>query len=319
MRLVEIAPGAHLEQVLDDTFPLWGEGLSRRAYGQWNRAQMATGWGREHLRRVGLVTGGEVLASAKRYLFDALVDGRPQRVLGIGAVYTPETRRGQGLAATLIDTMLADGRARGCAWALLFSEIGSAYYERLGFTALQRDMVTIDVPRTRRGAPGTMVRSLDSGDLADVSAISTTYAAGAGFALIRTPDLIAYGIARRRLRAGLGPAGMRQVEAFVAEEGGRAVAYIVVSRGPEGVVLEECGDRDPRGSRIGALLEALVERDPSRPDRTLRAWMPPGLHPPQLPFSDPVPAAEVMMLRPLTADAAALPPQPSVWWPIDVF
>ncbi len=327
MRIEELDAAA-LEQVLDDTWPIWGEGLSRKAYGQWNLAQTLTPWGREHLQRVGLVEGGVVVASAKRYLFDAVLDGQPVRVLGIGAVFTSEARRGRGLAARLIEQMMAEARDAGCGLALLFSEIGSAYYERLGFTVVPREIVTITVPRTRRGAPGTMVRALEPGDLKEVASISATYASAAGFALNRTPALIEFMITRRRLRAGLGPAGLRQVEAFVAEEGYRAAAYIIVSRGPEGTVLEECGDRDPRGSRIGALLEALMERDPSNPDRTLQAWLPPGLHPPQLPFSAPSPAREVMMMAPISK-SPHLPispspnlqgsPSPHLYWSLDVF
>jgi hypothetical protein len=38
LRMEEIGGGPRLEQVLDDTYPLWGEGLSRKAYGQWNLA-----------------------------------------------------------------------------------------------------------------------------------------------------------------------------------------------------------------------------------------------------------------------------------------
>jgi predicted N-acetyltransferase YhbS len=312
---MEILGGALLEQVLDDTYPLWGDGLTRRAYGQWNLAQMKTAWGREHLHRVGLVDGDDVLVSAKRYLFDGLVEGRQEKVLGIGAVFTPERRRGQQLAPRLIDDMLADGQARGCTLAVLFSEIGAAYYERLGFTAIDRTLVTIDIPRTRRGAPGTMVRAVTPADLPEIASISMAYATGAGLALNRTPEFLEFSFARHRLRAGLGPLGLRELEVFVAEEGYRAAAYIVVSRGPGGVVLEECGDRDPRGSRIGAMLEALVERDPSNPDRTLRAWLPAGLHPPQVQLLNPAPAPEVMMVRALSGSSLA----PCVWWSTDVF
>lgn len=316
--LVEIGPGPLLNQVLDATFPRWGDGLSRRAYQQWNLAQGQTTWGREHLQRVGLVQDGEVLASAKRYLFDALVEGQAARVLGIGAVFTPEARRGQGHAAVLIEQMMADAAARGCEWALLFSEIGPDYYARMGFTALPRELVTVEVPRTRRGAPATMVRAMEPSDYPEVAAISMTYAHGATFALDRSPDLVEFGLLRRRLRAGLGPNGLRQVEAFIAEEGYRAAAYIIVSRGPEGTVLEECGDRDPTGARIGAMLEALVERDPSLDDRTFRAWLPPGLHPPQVRLSTPASAAEVMMVRPMTPRHLATSPR-ALWWPLDVF
>ncbi len=311
MALREI-DGQLMEQVLDDTYDLWGDGLSRKAYGLWNLAQMKTAWGKKNLARVGFVDGDQVVVSAKRYLFDALIAGQPARVLGIGAVFTPQSHRGQGLAPKLIEAMMADGQARGCTVALLFSEIGADYYTRLGFTVVPRQMVTIDVPRTRRGAPATMVRAADPLDFPEISALSMGYARDASFALTRTPDLIEFGITRRRLRAGLGPAGLRQVEVFVAEEGYRAAAFIIVSRGPEGIVLEDCGDRDPSGARIGALLEAYVERDPSHGDRTLRAWLPPGLHPPQVRLSAPFEAPEVMMVRGMTSD------QP-VYWPLDVF
>lgn len=315
MELIELADSPLLEQVLDDTYDLWGDGLSRKAYGLWNLAQMKTAWGKKNLARVGFVEEGQVVASAKRYLFDAVIGGQQARVLGIGAVFTPEAHRGHGLAPKLIEAMIADGQARGCTVALLFSEIGAAYYTRLGFTVVPRRMVTIDVPRTRRGAPATMVRAADPLDLPEMSALSMTYAHDASFALSRTPDLIDFGITRRRLRAGLGPAGLRQVEVFVAEEGYRAAAFIIVSRGPEGVVLEDCGDRDPSGARIGALLEAYVERDPSQGDRTLRAWLPPGLHPPQVHLSAPFEAPEVMMVRHLPTR----PPAHPTWWPLDVF
>lgn len=312
--LKEIA-GPLMEQVLDDTYGLWGDGLSRKAYGLWNLAQMKTAWGKANLTRVGLIEGDRVVASAKRYLFDALVGGERTRVLGIGAVFTPESRRGQGLAPRLIEAMIADGQARGCAVALLFSEIGAAYYERLGFTVVPRQMVTIDVPHTRRGAPATMVRAADVHDYQEIASISMTYARDASFALDRTPDLIEFGVTRRRLRAGLGPNGLRQVEVFVAEEGYRAAAFIIVSRGPDGLVLEDCGDRDPSGARIGALLEAYVERDPSHPDRTLRAWLPAGLHPPQVRLHAPFDAPEIMMVRHPPSDPVAHP----TWWSLDVF
>jgi hypothetical protein len=168
-----------------------------------------------------------------------------------------------------------------------------------------------------------MVRAVTPADLPEIASISMTYGAGAGLALDRTPEFLEFTLARRRLRAGLGPSGLRTLEVFVAEEGYRAAAYVVVSRGPEGVVLEECGDRDPRGSRIGALLEALVERDPSNPDRTMRAWLPPGLHPPQVQLLDPAPAPEVMMLRTLSdtplPHCLVAPLAHFQWWSTDVF
>ena len=61
----------------------------------------------------------------------------------------------------------------------------------------------------------------------------------------------------------LGPTGLRQVEFFVAEEGGSAVAYVILSENANGWTLEEAGDRDPAGARLGAMLQVLVAREPS--------------------------------------------------------
>jgi len=66
MRLIR-ATGAQLESLLDDTFPLWGDGLTRKGYGHWNIAQERTDWGTRHLRRFALMDGARVLSSAKRY------------------------------------------------------------------------------------------------------------------------------------------------------------------------------------------------------------------------------------------------------------
>ena len=38
---VVAAAGGLLEQILDQTYPVWGEGLAREAYGKYNRAQAA--------------------------------------------------------------------------------------------------------------------------------------------------------------------------------------------------------------------------------------------------------------------------------------
>ena len=81
------AVGAVLERILDDTFPLWHDGLTRPNYGRYWAAQLKTGWGQAHLSRVALQDGPHVVASAKRLDLPMQIDGRIRRVLGIGAVF----------------------------------------------------------------------------------------------------------------------------------------------------------------------------------------------------------------------------------------
>jgi hypothetical protein len=281
---------------------------------------MATPWGRSHLRRVAVVEGDRAVASAKDYRFQAHVGGRLLSVLGIGAVFTPVELRGRGHARALIERLIAEARGDGCELALLFSEIGAAYYERLGFRALPRPSYEIDVPRGRGGAPAMLVRSGAPSDFEAMADIAARDREGAAFALDRPADLIAFGVARRRLLAGLGPAGLRDVEFFVAEEAHRAVAYVVLTRGPAGRVLEDCGDRDPAGARAGAILQVLAARDPADSPGRLRGWLPRLLRPPQIRIVHEAPAGDIMMVRGIGQASPAVPSGAEiVYWNLDVF
>jgi GNAT superfamily N-acetyltransferase len=308
------------ERIIDLTYPVWNEGLSRAAYARWNDAQLRTSWGRDHLQRVALVNGaGEVLASAKRYRFPARLNGRDIVMAGIGALFTPPERRGRGHATTLIRELLDRERAAGAAVAGLFSEIGPSFYQRLEFRPLPFDEVTIRV-RVKGGAPAMLVRAGDERDLPAIAAMHDVRCAGAGFALRRDPALVHYALAKKRLLAGFGPAGLRQVEFFVVEEGASAVAYVVLSINQHGWTLEEAGDRDPAGARLGALLQVLVAREPSRRHPVIRTWWPAAFAvPPQIQLVDRSDPRNLFMLRPL-ADVE-LPPEARdfFYWHSDAF
>jgi hypothetical protein len=269
---------------------------------------------------MALLDGNTLLASAKRYDFHAVVGSNHVPILGIGAVFTPEALRGRGHAHALIESMVEDAVARGCAYALLFSEIGTAYYERAGFRVLPRTLVSLDVaPPARRGPPATFVRSGEARDLSAIADLSARYRQH-GFALDRSSGVIAFGFTRRRLLAGFSAAGLRQAEFFVAEEGHRPVAYVFITRGPRGAVLEECGDYDPSGARIGAMLQVLAARNPSDPALHLIGWLPPSIRPAQIAVTEGVAPAEIMMIRPLRDVASSFEDlTPAVYWQTDVF
>jgi GNAT superfamily N-acetyltransferase len=295
-----IAEGALLERILDLTFPMWNEGLSRQAYGQWNIAQTRTPWGREHLHRFALLgDDGELLATAKRYRHDIRLDGREGWMAGFGAVFTPPAARGRGAATRLLETLMERSREEGALLASLFSEIGPAFYTRLGFTAVPLDEVTVNVTR-QGGSPAMLVRAGVERDLADLAAIDAVRSAGVRFSLRRGPSLLAYALSKKRLLAGLGPPGLRQVEFFVVEEGASAVAYIVLSENANGWTLEEAGDRDPAGARLGGMLQVLLAREPAHRTPLIRAWWPRAMPvPPQLQLTDRVDARDIFMVRSL--------------------
>jgi GNAT superfamily N-acetyltransferase len=319
MRLVA-AEGQLLESILNLTFPIWNDGLARPAYAQWNAAQLRTRFGRERLHRFALVDDdGRLLATAKRYRFDAHLDGRNGFVSGIAAVCTPAELRRRGHATAIIEQLVDAERGGGAMAAALFSEIGPAFYERLGFQPVALDEVTVNV-EVKAGSPAMLVRAGDERDIPAIAALHEVRAAGARFALSRTVPLIQYAIAKKRLMAGLGPAGLRQVEFYVAEEGASAVAYVVLSVSANGWTLEEAGDRDPAGARLGAMLQVLVAREPSQRVPLIRAWWPRSFPvPPQLRLSDRSDSRDLLMVRPFVDLPRPLTTDDVFYWRSDYF
>lgn len=315
-----VAEGALLEHIFDNTYPIWNEGLTRTAYGQWNNAQLKTSWGQHHLQRFALLDDeGTLLASAKRYRIDVRLDGREGWMAGIGAVFTPESRRGRGHSTRLIEMLIEQERAAGALLASLFSEIGAGFYERLGFRTVPFDEVTVNV-KQRGGTPAMLVRSGVERDLRDIATMHATRSAAARFTVRRDPSLLGYALAKKRLLAGLGPPGLRQVEFFVAEEGASAVAYVVLSENANGWTLEEAGDRDPAGARLGGMLQVLLAREPAHRTPLIRAWWPRSMPvPPQLELTDRIDARDLFMVRPLAEVPMPATADDVFYWRSDYF
>jgi GNAT superfamily N-acetyltransferase len=319
MNLV-VADSPLVDQILAFTYGIWHEGLSERAYSQWYRAQIRTPWGRAHLQRFALLDDdGGLLAAAKRYRYRVRLDGRAGWMAGIGAVFTPPLQRGRGYASQLIERLLEMERRDGVLLAGLFSEIGTSFYERLGFSAVPVDEVTVLVER-RAGAPAMLVRAGDDRDFPALAAMHRVRSADVRFALDRDRPTIHYAVSKKRLLAGLGPPGLRQVEFVVAEEGASAVAYAVLHENANGWTLEEAGDRDPSAARLGAMLQVLLAREPSSAMPLIRAWWPQSFPvPPQITLTDRSAARDVFMVKPLAEVAMPVKAEDVFYWHSDHF
>lgn len=299
MRLVP-AEGETLDQILAESHTIWSDGLTREAYSKYNAAQTRTRWGARHLRRLALVDdAGRLLSSAKRYDLTARVDGEDVQVTGIGAVFTPERQRGHGHARRIVDAVTADAARQGASLALLFSEIDPDYYARMGFSAIPRRELLIRPRASRPGAPAVLVRAGEDRDIPAVTALARTMASGHRLAIEPTEDLIRFGLSKKRLLAGLLEPGLLSVEFFVVEEGAGAVAFAILTVTNEDVVLESCGDRDPAGARVGALLQVLRARTPHEEAPPIAGFLPPHWLPPQIEILGGGPVKEVMMVKPL--------------------
>jgi predicted N-acetyltransferase YhbS len=316
------AVGPVLERILDDTFPLWHEGLSRENYGRYWAAQLRTPWGQSHLDRVALQDGPHVVASAKRYDLSMRIDDRIRRVLGIGAVFTAPAYRGRGAARELLTRIIETAEAEGHEFAALFSEIAPRFYEQLDFVPVPLNESRLEVDRQGGGPPAVLVRSGEDRDVPAMTEISAARSAAARLAVARSEDFINYGIARKRLLAGLGPPGAREVEFLVSEEGHQPVAYIVCVSQRGSWFIEDAGDRDPSGARLGAMLQAMLARHPGEPTPDIRGWIPRTLAPPQVRIAATSPTNEVLMIRPLKDRTLPLPPlsaEEVIYWRGDYF
>ncbi|MGD9904619.1 MAG: GNAT family N-acetyltransferase [Vicinamibacterales bacterium] len=316
------ASGGVLDQILRETYPVWGEGLSFDAFQRYDAGLRRTAWGQSHRERVVLLDGTRPLASATRFDLGARIDGRIRRVLGLGALFTPRELRGRGAASALVAHLVDAANTEGYEFVLLFSEIGPAFYERLEFVPVPLEQTALAVDVKGGGAPAMLVRAGDDRDIPHLADLGAARAAGARFALDRSEDYIRYALARRRLLAGLAPVGLRQAEFLVAEEGHMAVAYLVCTISHGRWTIEEAGDRDPSGARIGAMLQVMLAREPSLDPPRIDAWWPHTLTPPQLDVTARRPTDEVMMIRPLRDRTLPMPPLHAadvLWWRGDLF
>jgi predicted N-acetyltransferase YhbS len=301
------ATGTALEHVLRDTYPVWGAGLSFAAYAGYARGLRRTAWGASHVERVVLLDGARMLASAARHDLAARIDGRIRRVLGIGSVFTPRELRGRGAASAMIAHLVDAANTEGHEFVMLFSDIGPALFERLDFVPLPLEQAALAV-WSPGGTPAMLVRAGDDRDIPHIAELGLRRATGARLALDRTEDYIRHAIARRRLLAGLGPPGLRQIEFLVAEEGHMAVAYLVCTAYRGRWTIEEAGDRDPTGARLGAMLQLMLAREPSLAPPQITGWWPHALAPPQVDVAARRPTDEVLMIRPLRDRTLPMPP-----------
>ena len=295
---VVLAEGAILERVLETAHSISSQGLSRHAYAQFESAQTRTAWGRRHRRRFALVEGNDVLASATECGLAAVLDQRPLRACGLGSIVSEPTDSDGGHAQELVARLLEQAERDGAAMALLFADVDADYARANGFEAVPSIETELTVAEpSRHGAPMTLIRGGEERDVAAIVAMGQVRASPFRFHVDRNVDFVQHAITTNRLLAGLGTAGARQLHFFIAEEGITAAAYVVISIIGSTWTIEECGDRDPSGARVGAILQALIAREPAERRPTIRAWLPRGFVPPQVTIVSAVPATEVMMMR----------------------
>lgn len=302
------AEGAILQNIIA-TAPLAASGeLSRQGFVKYEAAQAKTAWALRHRCRFALVKGNEVLASAERYDLTGRLDREVVTICGIaGVLDSGPADAGRSYGDELVEQLLEDAGRDGADLALLFRTATASSRVPDGFEVVPKSDVEVTLTESsRRGAPMALVRSGEDRDLAAIAAMGQARAGQYRFHLDRDGDFIKHAIARKRLLAGLGSPGIRQLEFVIAEEGITAAAYIVISIVGETWTIEECGDRDAVGARVGALLQALVAREPAETRPVIRGWLPPGFIPPQVTIAPTSSSSPLLLARALSSRVQGL-------------
>lgn len=272
MRL-HVATDAQIERIYRESHRLWGGGLSYDAYLDLWWTLRDTPWARDRVEfLVGSDEHGRVLSSLKRYRPIVRLDGRDVTATVIGALLTPRELRRRGHAAELVRKVLERAARQGDAAALLFSDVGVAYYRALGFRALPAEECRGVLPRGGP-APRCALRVMEPGDFTAVERAHDAVSRDASLAMVR--DRPQWDFLRLRSHAFFERLDDRSIahHCSVAVRDGEIAGYVVsVEAGGEWNVREAGAvDGDPR--TVADILSAAGAEASRRGCRRVYAWL----------------------------------------------
>lgn len=117
--------------------PIWGGGLDDAKFQLFQRRLADSPEAAGRYRLLGWFEGGRLRSAMKAYDLRGSVARRPLKLFGIGAVFTPPDLRRRGYAGAMLKAAMDEYRDAGAQAAVLFSDIETDYYERLGFRVVE--------------------------------------------------------------------------------------------------------------------------------------------------------------------------------------
>lgn len=144
----------------------WYAGYTPASHHDYRMRTLTTPWAREHVQVLSLEEERRVCSGMIVLSLTMVIAGKRRKVGGIAAVVTDPDQRGRGFAARLLTVghrRLADS---GHDAAMLFSEIGTEYYARLGYIPWPVTRHVLALPRgagERRGLSFAPATSRDLG------------------------------------------------------------------------------------------------------------------------------------------------------------
>jgi len=315
-----------VRRITAESHVLWGGGLAHEAYLSMWKELAETPWARRFFTHYAWVgDDGALLSSAKVYRPLVRLGGEVGRATAVGAVFTPKSERGRGHASALLRAVVEEADRRGDGLALLFSDIGTDFYGRLGFIPLPAEEAegVLDGRAVRRPG-GIVLRPMVSSDGPAVLEAHEASSRGRSLAVVRDPEHWSFLVARTMAYLERST-GQRSSAVFrTATEAGRFAGYLVAVCSDGTWNLREAASAGGDSERLRAVLLAGAAEARSAGARRIYGWLPRE-------FGELVPEWKlrfrprqraIPMVRPLGREIrlpAPLTPSSAYLWPMDHF
>lgn len=315
-----------VRRIAAESHALWGGGLSREAYVAMWVELARTPWARRFYRHYAWIgDDGALLSSVKIYRPLVRLLQQTGRATAIGAVFTPRDQRRRGHAAAMLRAVVAEARDRGDLLALLFSDIGTDYYQRLGFTGLPAEAAEGVLDAAPRDAEqGIVLRPTVGSDGPFIVEAHESSSRSRCLAVVRDLDHWSFVVARTRAFLERRDGADWKAIYRTATRSGTFAGYLVAvsSDGTWNVREAAAAGGDPR--LLAAILRAGAAQARASGARRVSGWLPRE-------FRDLVPewrlrfrAREhaIPMLLPLREEARlprAMSASEAYLWPMDHF
>ena len=292
----------------------WYPSVTPEAHHVYRMRVLTSPWARRCSQVLVLEENGAPRAGMIVLTLSMRLRGKKRKVAGIAAVVTDPEHRGRGLAARLVTIghrRLADA---GHQAALLFTEIGTAYYAKLGYVTWPLARRTLALPDSARTPRGLTFRPATARDLPAMRRLLTQAQKGFTLGIERPADyfrhLMSRAVWRDELFAPPGTVVEHVSGRWIAERGGEPVAHArLVPREKELAISE--GGYAPGEERALAALAVARAKDGGH--AALSAAIPVSLAAALGLAETKVEPLEKMMMAPLTPGLDVSPGEHCIW------
>jgi len=277
-RLV-LANDRQIESVYRESYALWGAGLTPEDYRSLWEDVRGTPWATKHLSFYVWIDERErVLSSMKVYRPQLRLGGRTSRIHVLGAIFTPDAQRRRGHASAMIRAALERARRGDASVILLFSDIGTRFYEDMGFVPLAAEEQWGHLRADRPSPSGEMtLRPLRDSDAEAVRRAHEASSAAREIGIVRDREHWEFlQVRSKSFFSRLDDPDIRQVS-WSATRAGRFAGYLIAVEGRGEWNVREVGAVDGDPQSMAAILRLGAAEARHAGLGRYYTWLPPSI------------------------------------------